>query len=320
MKELNYQPNVAARALVTGKSHLVGLVVPDLVHPFFAQVAKGVSRVLRNKGYGLVIASSEEDPDLEKQEIQQMLARGLDVLIIASAQWTVESFRRIEEHQRPYVLIDRRFTGLAANFVGTDDVAVGSAATTHLIENGCRRIAFIGGQHVSTAVDRLQGYRQILAANGLSLPEKYVICRRHVDDSGDLTGYQAMQDLLRLDPLPDGVFCHNDTLAMGAIKAAFEAGLRIPHDLAIIGCGNVRYDAALRVSLSSIDQESESLGERAAKLALTLVQHKGTARPQQILIQPKLVVRESSVRRTAGSGGAESDLKSQGKPARTSTG
>ncbi len=299
MKELNYQPNPAARALVTGRSHLVGLVVPDLVHPFFAQVAKGVSRALRDKGYGLVIASSEEDPDLEKQEINQMLARRLDVLIIASTQWTVESFRRIEEHQRPYVLIDRKFLGLAAHFVGADDIHIGVTATKHLLENGCRRVAYIGGQHVSTAVERLEGYRRALANEGLSLSEDYVVCRSHVDDCGDETGYQAMKDLLRLNPPPDGVFCYNDPIAMGAMRAILESGLRIPDDLAIVGCGNVRYDPALRISLTSVDQESEVLGERAAKLALTLIQAKETKRPEQILLSPKLVIRESSVRHLA---------------------
>src|SRR5947209_5640286 len=166
IKELNYQPNLAARALVTGRSHLAGLIVPDLVHPFFAEVAKGVSGFLRSRGYGLAIASSEEDPDLEQQEIAQMLARGLDVLLIASAQRTAESFLKIKQEQRPYVLVDRKFSGLTANFVGTDDFAVGRIATEHLIENGCRRIAYIGGETVSTALDRLEGYRGALTSAG----------------------------------------------------------------------------------------------------------------------------------------------------------
>ncbi len=145
-------------------------------------------------------------------------------------------------------------------------------ATEHLIANGCRRIAYIGGQHLSTAVDRLEGYRRALAAGGFAWREEYVVCRQHVDDSADLTGYQAMQELLRLRTPPDGVFCFNDPIAMGAMNAAAEAGVRVPHDLAIVGCGNVRYGAALRVALTSVDQGSESLGERAAKLALTLMQ------------------------------------------------
>src|SRR3954454_24982492 len=116
MKELNNRPNLAARALVTGRSYIAGLVVPDLVHPFFGQVAKALSSVLRKKGYSLVLSSSEDDPELEQQEIDQLLARRVDVLVIASSQWTVESFRRIEEQKTPYILIDRRFDGLPAHF------------------------------------------------------------------------------------------------------------------------------------------------------------------------------------------------------------
>src|ERR1039457_303229 len=145
MKELDYEPNLAARALVTGRTLTIGLVVPDLVHPFFSEVAKGLSSVLRKKGYSLLISSSEENPELEREEINRLLARRVDALIIASAQWTVESFRRIEERNRPYVLIDRRFAGLPANFVGVDDEEVGILATEHLISVGCRRIAHICG-------------------------------------------------------------------------------------------------------------------------------------------------------------------------------
>jgi LacI family transcriptional regulator len=278
---------------------LVGLVVPDLVHPFFAELAKGISAVLRSKGYGLVIASSEEDPDLEKQEIGQMLARRLDVLLIASTQWTVESFRRIEEQQRPYVLVDRKFSGLAANFVGTDDLAIGRLTTQHLIENGCKRIAYIGGEHVSTAIERLEGYRSALAAAGLPVSNDYVLCRPHFDDAGDVTGHKAAEELLALPVRPDGIFCHNDPIAMGAMNAILDAGIRIPEDICIIGAGNVRYANALRVPLSSVDQDSGLLGARSAELALSLVQSKTTPRPKQIIIPPRLVVRESSTRNTA---------------------
>ncbi len=299
VKELNYHPNPAARALVTGRSHLVGLIVPDLVHPFFSELAKGISGILRLEGYGLVIASSEEDSELEKQEIGQMLARRLDVLMIASAQWTVESFFKIEEQQRPYVLVDRKFTGLTANFVGNDDVAVGQLATEHLIENGCRRLAYIGGQHVSTAVDRLEGFRRALDSAGLRVPGEHIICRSHGDDAGDATGYKAAQELLECSPRPDGIFCNNDPIAMGAMKAILEANLRIPKDVSIVGAGNVKYASALRVPLSSVDQDIEKLGGFAAELALSLVQTKSSPRPKQILVQPRLVARESTLRNSA---------------------
>lgn len=312
MKELNYQPNLAARALVTGRSHLIGLIVPDLVHPFFAEVAKGISSVLRGRGYGLVIASSEEDPDLEKQEIGQMLARRLDVLLIASTQWTVESFRKIEEQERPYVLVDRRFSGLAANFVGTDDLAVGRMATEHLLQNGCKRVAYVGGEHVSTARDRAEGYRSALTSAGLPILREHTVCWVRYDDAADLTGYKAAKELLALPNRPDGIFCSNDPIAMGAMTAILEAGLRIPEDACIIGVGNVRYAGALRVPLSSIDQDSAFLGSRSAELGLSLLEKGTVQRPMEIILRPKLIVRESSMRNGSGAGTSDAVETSKG--------
>lgn len=294
MKELNYRPNLAARALVTGRTYTIGLVVPDLVHPFFAEVAKGLSRAIRKKGYSLLISSSEEDPELEQQEIEQLLARRVDALIVASAQWTVESFRRIEEQKTPYVLIDRQFVGLAANFVGVDDHAVGVLATEHLLDEGCSRVAHIRGPEVSTALGRLEGYKAALARRGLAPATGYVVAGKSGDDAGDVSGYEAMKRLLALAPPPDGVFCYNDPTGMGAMKAILEAGLRVPEDIAVIGCGNVRYSELLRVPLSSVDQDSPSIGERSARLALSLVETKGPVRPRTILLEPRLVARASS--------------------------
>jgi LacI family transcriptional regulator len=300
VRELNYRPNLAARALVTGKTHLMGLVVPTLLHPFFAQVAHRISTVLRKKGYSLVITSSLEDPDLEQQEIEQLLARRADCLFIASTQWTVESFRRIESQKTPYILVDRRFTGLAANFVGVNDERAGTMATEHLIEIGCRRIAHIGAPYVSPALARFDGYRQSLTRHGIDIPAEYLVIMPHGDDDGEATGYAAMKKLLSLRSIPDGVFCHNDPRAFGAMKAILEAGLRIPDDIAIIGCGNLRYSDMVRVPLSTIDQNVESIGERAARLAVSLLELRTSLRPKTILLEPKLVVRDSTRRLTSG--------------------
>ncbi|HVX65401.1 MAG TPA: LacI family DNA-binding transcriptional regulator [Bryobacteraceae bacterium] len=296
IKELNYQPNFAARALVTGRTYTVALIVPDLVHPFFAEVAKGLSSTLRKRSYSLMIASSEEDPALERQEIEQVLARRLDAIVVASAQWTVESFRKIEEHRIPYILIDRQFLGLAANFVGVDDEAVGVLATEHLIEAGCRRIAHIRGPELSTGAGRLEGYKRALTAHGLPLLPNYIVAGKTGDVNSDASGMEAMRHLLACDPRPDGVFCFNDPTAMGAMNAILEAGLRVPEDVAVIGCGNVRYDSSLRVPLTSVDQQSAGIGEKAAKLALSLIESKNTQRPKSILLTPKVVVRSSTAR------------------------
>ena len=296
MKELNYRPNLAARALITGKTQTMGLVVPGLVHSFFGQVAKGISSILREQSYSLLITSSEEEPALEQQEIDQMLAHRVDTLLIASTQWTVESFRRIEEHQTPFILIDRRFAGLNAHFVGSDDEQIGRMATNHLIEQGCKRIAHIRGREISTGTGRHDGFRQALAQHGIVPLPGYVVAGRTGDDAGDQSGYEAMKQLLVLDPKPDGVVCFNDPTGIGAIKAMLEVGLRVPQDIAVVGVGNTWNSELARVPLTTIDQNSTAIGAEAARLAFRLIRSKQPIRPESILIAPSLLVRESSRR------------------------
>jgi len=296
VKELNYRPNLAARTLVTGRTYMMGLVVPDLVHSFFSYLAKGLSEVLRNSGFTLIISSSEEDPELERQAIDQLVARSVDALLVASIQWTVETFRRVEEASIPYILIDRSFVELAANFVGVNDEQVGSMATEHLIEVGCRTIAHISRARVSPALGRQEGYKQALARHGLSVGPDYIVNAEREAESAEVVGYEAAEKLLRLNPRPDGIFCYDDPVAIGAMKAIFDAGLRIPEDIAVVGCGNIHYDNFLRVPLTSVDLQSMVIGQRAARLAISLVGAKSPVRPKTILLEPKLVARDSTNR------------------------
>lgn len=294
IKELNYQPNLAARSLVTGHTYTIGLVVPDLVHPFFAQVAKGIVRRIRSKGYSLIISSSEEDPDLERQEIEHLIARQVDALIVASTRTSPDVFERLENQKTPLILIDRRFHGLKANYVGVDDSEIGYMATKHLVDIGRKRIAHIRGRDLSNALGRLEGYRRALAEFKLSAPPEYVVEGRSTDESGDVSGYNAMRQLLALTPRPDAVFCFNDPTAMGAMKAILESGLHIPCDIAVIGAGNLRFSDQLRVPLSTIDQSSDEMGERAARLALKAIESKTPIPAKKVILEPKLIVREST--------------------------
>jgi LacI family transcriptional regulator len=294
MKELNYQPNMMARGLASGRTYTVGLVVPDLVHPFFAEFAKALSGVLRKSNRALILASSEEDAEVERQEIRTLLNRGVDVLLIASCQANLRNFYELGDERTPYVLFDRNFPHLAAHFVGSDDVAVGEMATRHLIEIGRKKIAHIGGKNTSPSFDRLRGYKNALAESGLPAPESYVVVRERVEESGDVAGFQAMQELLSLEQRPDAVFCYNDLTALGAIDATLQKGLRVPEDIAFIGCGNLRYANYLRVPLSSIDHGTAELGRLAGEFALELSANP-ELEPKSTLAPSRLVVRASTV-------------------------
>lgn len=298
MRELNYKPNMLARGLASGRTYTVGLVVPDLVHPFFAEFAKSLAGTLRQAQMALLLASSEEKPELEQQEIRTLLGRNVDVLLIASCQAQLKSFYELGDERTPFLLVDRNFPYLSAHFVGSDDHEIGRIATEHLIEIGRRRIAHIGGRAMSPSIERLRGYRDTLRRHQLESPEERIVTRDRVEELGDEAGYEAMQELLNLRNRPDAVFCYNDLTAIGAMEAVRAAGLSVPADVSFVGAGNLRYSKYLRVPLTSVDQQPEVMGTQAGELALQVMS--APEMPSKtILLPPKLVVRESSVKRAA---------------------
>ena len=299
VRELNYQPNMLARGLASGKSYSIGLIVPDLVHTFFAELAKGVSAGLRKGSYQLILASAEEEPELERQEIEHLLARGVDALLIASCQNNTGGFKSLVSSKVPYILIDRSLSKLNAPFVGTDDVLAGRLATEHLVHLGRERIAHIGGELVSTSLGRLNGYKEALAAHHIPFRKELVVIRSRLEEAGVQIGDHAMSDLLKLRQRPDAVFCYNDLTAVGAIRCLLTHKLRVPEDVAVIGCGNLRLSGYLEVPLSTIDQSPEQQGEEAARLALNLIARKEKRKAKHLLVEPKLIARDSTVGHTS---------------------
>lgn len=294
MKELDYQPNMTARTLATGHSFIIGLIVPDLLNPFFTELAKSLGGALRNYSYGLILASSEDDPTIEQSEIRMMLARGVDALLLASCQPDLRGFYSVQNQDTPFVLIDRPFPHLRANFVGTDDYVGGRLATEHLIEIGRKRLAYIGSPDLSPAADRFRGFRNALRDHDIELREEFVLPSPDLDQDGDNTGFELMQKLLKRRSRPNGVFCHNDIIAIGAMKATLDAGLLIPKDIAFVGFDNVSYSKYLPIPLTSVDQSTAHLGEVTAQLAMDLVAKK-VDKPRNILLAPTLVVRHSTI-------------------------
>ncbi|MGA8152115.1 MAG: LacI family DNA-binding transcriptional regulator [Terriglobales bacterium] len=293
-KELHYQMNWVARSLVTRRTYTIGLLLPEFTHPFFAEIARAVAQTVRPHGYHVIISYFDEDPELEVNEADSLLARQVDGLIIASAQSgrRPDLFQRIQTRNVPYVLIDRPIAGLRASFVGVDNRAIGRLATEHLIAQGCTRIGHLRGPEIGIAAERFEGYRRALTKSGLGVQARYVVEGGH----GDQTGYEGMRRLLGLRPIPDAVFCYNDPVAIGAIKAILEAGLKVPDDISVVGAGNVHYSDLLAVPLTTVDQGTRQMGAQAAELLIERIGQKGSPRPKKILIPPKLVERRSTRR------------------------
>jgi LacI family transcriptional regulator len=296
-RRMDYRTNLAAKGLVTGQSKMVGLIVPDLFHGFFAEVAAGMSDALAEQGYGLILSSSRGDEKLENREIKQMLARSVDALIVASCDSQAAGLKSADR-EVPVILLDRRMGDLTSLwFVGTEDSSAGKLATQHLVDIGRKRIAFIGSANFGPTSDREHAYRAVLAQAKLKMHPGYVVHLPTKEESNHVMGERSMRHLLKLKPRPDAVFCYNDPTAMGAMLAIFEMRLRIPEDIAVVGCGNSSYNAFLRVPLTSVDQDAAALGQEAANLTLRAIRerlHKKEHAPIAVLLKPTLVVRGST--------------------------
>jgi LacI family transcriptional regulator len=275
------------------------MIVPDLMHPFFAAIAKFMSRNLRDKGYSLVISSSEEDPQLELEEIETLLARRVDALVLASSQSSKSSevFRRLAEVGVPYVLLDRPINGLRAPFIGSDNEAIGKLSTEHLIKRGYQRIAYIGVPGLETGSGRLKGYKSVLKHYRHPFRQELVELVDSADEHGEECGYDAMQRFLKHPVPPDAVFCFNDIIASGALKAVLDSGGSIPDDVAIIGVSNLpglSFWNSFQTPISSIDQNVPGIADRAAEMVLQLLSPGAKIPTKRTLLPLKLIVRGST--------------------------
>jgi LacI family transcriptional regulator len=302
-RELGYRPNLMARSLVTGRSSLIGILVPDLVHPFFAEVARSLALSLRTRDLYLLICSSEGDPDLEREQIEHLLSRRLDAVIVAPVGDDEAALESIASSGTPLILLDRESSVAGAHFVGVNDLQVGMMATDHLIGAGCKRIAHLRGPENSVGQKRLEGYRKALKKAGIPFRPELVSEVSRGDVQSKTQGANEAARLLALSPRPDGLFCFSDPMAIGAMEAALQANISIPRQLAVIGCGNLHYDASLRVPLSSIDQRSEKIGQSAAGIVFNLTlkekyaeEEIAPAEIQHVVLRPQVVARQSTAR------------------------
>jgi LacI family transcriptional regulator len=289
-QRMNYRPNQFARALTTNRSYLLGVVVPDLMHSYFAEICRGIEGVARPLGYQNLICSTDEQAANERHEVEVLLPR-TDGLIIASSVPPNEGsfYRRILKEGAKIVLIDRRLEGLRCPAVTTDDVKVGFLATEHLINLGHRKIGHLLGTAASTAALRFEGYQQALAKNRIAFDSSLV--RRC--GFTEREGHEAMTDWLNEGGVPAAIFAANDPAAIGAMSAISEAGLAIPEEVAIVGGGNIHYGDMLKVPLSTIAWSTLEMGQAAAQILIEMIGKKKKRKESQIIVEPELVVRES---------------------------
>lgn len=295
-RELGYKPNPIAVALKTHKSNTIGVVVPQIVNTFFAEIVKKIEEVADKYGYNVLVSSSNESFEKEKKNIDIFMSNRCDGIILSISKSTTSytHIKQIQEQGIPLVLFDRTTKELNVSKVVADDADAAFRIVQHLINGGARRIALLTGpEQLSIGKNRMKGYLKAMTVNKLEIDTDYIM---RCEDFSVKAAHEATRHLLSLKNIPDAIFGINDDMAIGAIEAIKEKGLKIPEDIAVFGFSNSKRSRYMTPSVSTINQFPEKIGERAAELLFEQILDRKHAKIREETIGCELIIRESSDR------------------------
>ncbi|SEB43297.1 LacI family DNA-binding transcriptional regulator [Terriglobus roseus] len=293
MQELNYRPNISARSLRTGQAYLVGLVVRDLRDPHVADVCRGLNRVFRAASYGLVVSSTDDDPEGEEREAELHLSRQVDALFLFGNDGSPDAPEALRNSHVPIVYLGRKPATLPAWSVGLREIEVGKAAAEHLFARSACRIAYLRGPRTFAADQRFSGYLEAHRDAGIAPRQELAIEPRHGGSEYE-SAFGAVRGMLQGRMAPDGVMAYTDALAAGARDAALGRGLRVPEDFQVIGCGNNLQVCSIGPALSSVDLAGEEIGTKAGRLALKAIENGANDKPRSLTVSPRVIARATT--------------------------
>lgn len=296
-QELDYQPNQLAHSLVKSRTNTVGIIVPEFLTQFFPNIIVGAQQVLRKAGYHLMIMQSGESYDIEVANTKALLANRVDGLLVSMSHETnnYDHLRTFEKRDVPVVYFNRVVEELGTHKVVANDYQGAMLAVEHLIQNGYRRIAHLGGPpNLLISQERLRGYRDALQKHDLpTLPELVI--------HGDFTAQKAViyaRHLLDMPQPPDAIFAVNDPTAIEILTLAKARGLRVPQDLGVVGFSDDPIALHIGNGLTTVKQPTAQMGEAAAAMVLGMMRgEEESLLPKTEVLQAQLIVRGSSVRR-----------------------
>lgn len=292
-KKLNYSPNKLASALKSGKTHIIGVIVPSVQAHFFASIIHCIEDGLKDSGYRVIIYQSNESVENEINGVKTLLEAQVDGIMASLSLETqdVSHFAEIVKQNKPLILFDRVNADLKVPTITLDDFRAGYIATQHLIDSGYKKIAFITTIHqIKIFNDRLEGYKAALADNGLPLIEEHIIF-------GGLSikdGRFGAGKLMRGRNKPDAIIAGDDFTAVGVIKKLKEID-ETPPEIGVIGFANEAFSAYITPNLSTIDQHAPQIGKACAKMFLKMInQQSPYSDMEHIVLDPTVVEREST--------------------------
>ena len=289
-QELGYRPNDLARGLRLKRTHLIGLTVPDISNPFFAYITHIIQKNAYNFGYSLIVANTNEDIDTEIEQIELFRRKGIDGYIIMPVGTKHEHIADLILQNKPLVLLDRNIDKLNANCVVVDNYRGAYEAVDFLIKSGHNRIAVIQGlQNTYTNTERILGYKSALADNGIAIDESLIVG----NDFRSENGYLSTKLLMNLNNPPTAIFTFSDLITLGALQAFKEDKIEIPEKISLVAFDDIDFGPYLVSPLTAVRQPRELMGEMAVKLLIEAIRDKAQNEKRKVVLESKLVVRES---------------------------
>ncbi|MEV5024965.1 LacI family DNA-binding transcriptional regulator [Paenibacillus sp. LPE1-1-1.1] len=289
MQRLQYQPSAIASALTSKHSFTLGLLIPDIANPFFAEVARAVEDRGHQFGYSVIICSTDNKDERIERYISVLKQKRVDGIIIGTG---LENNAIIQDISSiiPIVVIGREVTSFPVHTVVAEDCNGGALAARHLLSLGHTKMAVLAESlQISSSRERVRGFRQSLNEAGISLPDDSIAaCKKGLED-----GKAKAAELLCRIERPTALFCCNDMIAVGALQAAKESGMRVPQDLSIVSFDNTLLASVMNPPLTSIAQPMDQLGEAAVDLLIQQFTDSNTAK-QRIALRTELIVRDST--------------------------
>ena len=288
-----YQPNVVASSLRKGSSKTVGVIVPRINRNFFSSVIGGMEELLAASGYHLMICQTHEKLSNEVSAIQTLIHARVDAVMLSISMETFdhEHIKALTERGIRLFFFDRAAAGIQTGSVVVNDRLGAYLSVLHLLNQGYRRIMHVAGvEKISIYRDRKQGYLQAMREAGIEVPPTWIMERTLVQEGGE----SAFNSSIKMKP--EAFFCAGDFAALGLMQAAKKAGLNVPGDLGITGFANEPFTAFLEPTLTTVDQRGAEMGSKVAEMFLMCEKEDtSSATCEQLILEPDLIVRESSV-------------------------
>ena len=296
VRELGYEPNTLARGLVTRRTNTIGVLIYDIANPYYAQLVRGIEDAAFSRGYDLIIGNSDADAGKDVSYLRIFSRRRVDGILATISDSAREDLGKWLGASCPVVFLDKFFSCDDCSYVTVNNRAAAADAVRHLLSFGHRRIGIITASMTASdsVKERYAGYREALEAAGVRYDDSLLGRSERQSEEG---GYRAAQELLQGADRPTAIFCINDAIAIGAMRAIYGAGLEIPRDISVVGFDDVPIAALLRVPLTTIAQPIRQMGATALQLLTDRIEGGPSHPNRQVILDAHLVVRQSTALR-----------------------